>query len=87
MESGQSAVWGTPSEVELIWPTRGPSGILVQVVASAFPAYTEVSIGLGPVSSQFGEVGKGTTDAESSFSVQVLVEGEPGMAWVFAVAA
>ncbi len=55
--------------------------------ASAFPAHTEVSVRLGPVSSQFGEVAKGTTDAEGFFSVQVLVEGEVGMARVFAVAA
>jgi hypothetical protein len=39
------------------------------------------------VSSQFSEVAKGTIDAEGFLSVQVPVEGEVGMAWVFAVAA
>jgi len=87
IEPGQSAVSGMRSEVEPIWPTGGPSGTLVQVVASAFPAYTEVSVGLGPVSSQFSEVAKGTTDSEGFFSVQVPVEGEAGMSMVFGVAA
>jgi hypothetical protein len=87
IEPGQSAVSGTPAKVEPIWPTSGPSGIPVQVIASAFPANTEVSIGLGPVSSQFGEVAKGTTDAEGLFSVPLPVEGKVGMARVFAVAA
>jgi heat shock protein HslJ len=70
-----------------ISPTRGPSGTMVEVVASAFPANTEVSVGLGPANSEFGEVAKGTTDAEGFFSVQISVQGEPGMEWVFAVAA
>ena len=67
--------------------TSGPSGTMVEVVASAFPANAEVSVGLGPANSEFGEVAKGTTDAEGFFSVQVPVEGEAGMDWVFAVAA
>jgi len=70
-----------------ISPTSGPSGTMVEVVASAFPANAEVSVGLGPANSEFGEVAKGTTDGEGFFSVQVPVEGEAGMDWVFAVAA
>ena len=70
-----------------ISPTSGPSGTMVEVVATAFPANTEVSVGLGPANSEFGEVAKGTTDGEGFFSVQVPVEGEAGMDWVFAVAA
>lgn len=70
-----------------ISPTSGPSGTMVEVVASAFPTNTEVSVGLGPANSQFSEVAKGTTDAGGFFSVQVPVEGEAGMDWVFAVAA
>lgn len=70
-----------------ISPTSGPSGTLVQVVASAFPAHTEVSVGLGPANSEFSEVARGTTDAEGFFSIQIPVEGEAGMDWVFAVAA
>lgn len=70
-----------------ISPTSGPSGTLVEVVASGFPAHTEVSVWLGPANSEFSEVAKGITDAEGSFSVEVAVEGEAGMAWVFAVAA
>ncbi len=70
-----------------ISPTSGPSGTLVEVVASAFPANTELSVGLGPANSEFSEVAKGTTDAEGFFSIQIPVAGEAGMDWVFAVAA
>ena len=59
----------------------------MEVVASAFPANTGVSVGLGPANSEFSEVAKGITDAEGFFSIQVPVEGEAGMDWVFAVAA
>jgi len=59
----------------------------VRVVASAFPAHTEVSVGLGPANSEFSEVAKGRTDAEGFFSTQIPVGGEAGMDWVFAVAA
>jgi heat shock protein HslJ len=79
---------GAPSAPGVtISPTRGPSGTLVEVVASGFPANTEVSVGLGPANSQFAEVAKGSTDSEGFHSVQVPVEGEAGMDWVFAVAA
>lgn len=81
----QEEVPSTPAVT--ISPTRGPSGTLVEVVASGFPADTEVSVGLGPANSQFSEVARGTTDAEGFFSVQVPVEGETGMDWVFAVSA
>jgi hypothetical protein len=69
-----------------ISPTSGPSGTLVQVVASGFPSDTPVSVGLGPANSQFSEAARGTTDANGSFSVQVVVQGAPGMDLVFAVA-
>ena len=81
----QEEVPSTPAVT--ISPTSGPSGTLVEVAASGFPADTEVSVGLGPANSQFSEVAKGSTDADGFFSVQVPVEGEAGMEWVFAIAA
>jgi len=69
-----------------ISPTSGPSGTLVQVVASGFPPNTFVSVGVGPVNSEFGQAAQGTTDANGVFAVQVPVEGAPGMSLVFAVA-
>ncbi|HUW14035.1 MAG TPA: META domain-containing protein [Anaerolineae bacterium] len=90
---GETLLYG-PLQQELVTTpavtissTSGPSGTMVEVVASAFPVHTEVSVGLGPANSEFGEVARGTTDGEGFFSVQVPVEGEVGMEWVFAVAA
>jgi hypothetical protein len=70
-----------------ISPTSGPSGTLVQVIASGFPSNAMVSVGMGPQNSEFSEVARGTTDASGVFSVQVPVQGAPGMVLVFAVAA
>ncbi len=69
-----------------ISPTSGPSGTLVQVVASGFPPNTSVSVGVGPVNSEFSQAAQGTTDANGAFVVQVPAEGAPGMSLVFAVA-
>jgi heat shock protein HslJ len=80
----QEEVASTPAVT--ISPNRGPSGTSVEVVASGFPAETEISVGLGPANSKFSEVARGATDPEGCFSVQVAVEGEAGMDWVFAVA-
>ena len=76
-----------PEPSVTISPTSGPSGTLVQVVASGFPPNTPVSVGVGPVNSQFSEVARGTTDGSGVFTVEVPVQGAPGMALVFAVAA
>ena len=70
-----------------IWPLSGSSGTLVQVTASGFPPNTPVTVGLGPANSQFSQVAQGSTDAHGAFVVQVPVEGETGMRFVFAVAA
>jgi|GEM_PF-4907843 len=77
----------TPEPAVTISPTSGPSGTLVTVVASGFPSNTPVSVWLGPVASEFSEVAQGTTDANGRFTIQVPVQGEPGMDWVFAVGA
>ena len=69
-----------------ISPTSGPSGTLVQVVASGFPPNTFVSVGVGPANSEFGQAAQGRTDANGAFVVQVPAEGAPGMSLVFAVA-
>jgi Tol biopolymer transport system component len=66
-----------------IFPTSGPSGTLVQVTASGFPANTSVPVGLGPANSEFGEVGRGVTDANGFFTLQVPIQGEVGMDWIF----
>jgi LysM repeat protein len=68
-----------------ITPTSGPSGTSVQVVASGFPSNSPVSVGLGPANSEFGEVARGTTDANGSFTVRVSVQGAQGMNWIFGV--
>ena len=70
-----------------ISPTSGPAGTLVQVTASGFPANTPVSVGVGPANSEFGEVGRGTIDANGSFTLQVPIRGATGMDWVFGVSA
>jgi LysM repeat protein len=70
-----------------ISPTNGPSGTLVQVVASGFPAHTPVTVWVGPENSEFSEVAHGTTDGNGVFTVQVPVHGGAGMTLVFAVSA
>ena len=77
----------TPESAVTISPTGGPSGPLVTVVASGFPSNTPVSVGVGPVASEFSEVAQGTTDANGVFTVQVPVQGGPGLDLVLAVAA
>ena len=70
-----------------ISPASGPSGTLVQVTASDFPANLPVWIALGPVNSEFSQVAQGLTDANGGFTAQVPVTGEPGISHVFAVVA
>ena len=68
-----------------ISPLGGPSGTLVQVVASGFPPYAPVSVGVGPENSEFGEIARGTTDANGAFGTQVSVQGAPDTNLIFAV--
>ena len=70
-----------------IWPTSGPVGTTVRVVATGFSPHTAVSVGVGPQNSEFTEAARGTTDANGTFSVHVPAQGGPGMALVFAVSA
>lgn len=71
----------------MISPTSGTSGMLVRVVASGFPPNTPVSVGLGPVNSEFSEVARGTTDASGRFTAQVPVRGATGQNWIFGISA
>jgi len=70
-----------------ITPASGQAGTLVQVVASGFMPSTSVSVAMGPVNSGFSEVAQGITDSNGTFAAQIPVQGEPGMEFVFAVAA
>jgi hypothetical protein len=45
-----------------------------------------VMVCAGPDNSEFGEVARGTTDANGAFTVHVPAQGAPGMNLVFAVA-
>ncbi len=75
-----------PEPAVTISPASGPSGTLVQVVASGLAPNTSVSVGVGPENSEFSQAAQGTTDANGAFVVQVPAEGAPGMRLVFAVA-
>jgi len=68
-----------------ISPTSGPSGTLVQVVATGFLPNAPLTVGLGPVNSEFTEVARGNADGNGRYTVQVPVEGSVGMQWVFGV--
>jgi peptidyl-Lys metalloendopeptidase len=71
-EAGTSQGSATDSSTTVtISSTSGPSGTLVQVVASGFPPHTPVSMGVGPVGWQFSEVAQGTSDANGVFTVYV----------------
>ena len=82
---GQDPVPGTA--ILSISPASGPSGTLVWVNASGLPAYTAVSIGLGPQNSEFSQVAQGTTDGYGRYSVQVPVHGGVGTKWIFGISA
>ncbi|MBC8335067.1 MAG: hypothetical protein ISR59_00485 [Anaerolineales bacterium] len=69
-----------------ISPSSGPSGTLVQVVASGFLPNSQVLVGLGPVNSEYGQVAQGFTNGNGDFNVQVPARGEVGLELVFAVA-
>lgn len=71
----------------VISPTSGPSGTLVQVIGSGFPSHTSVSVGVGLEGSEFGEITRGVTDANGRFTMNVRVQGAPGMGLVLAAAA
>lgn len=68
-----------------IGPTSGPSGTLVYITGTSFPANVPVQVALGPVNSELGYVAQGVTNADGVFLAQVPVMGEPGMKLVFAV--
>jgi TolB protein len=78
------AVTGTNPSVNIA-PTSGPSGTMVYVTGTDFPANTPAWVALGPVNSEFSQVAQGVTDANGSFLAQVPVAGEPGMKLVFTV--
>lgn len=78
------AVTGTNPVVNIA-PTSGPSGTLVYVTATGFPANMPVWVALGPVNAGSSQVAQGITDANGVFLAQVPVQGEPGMQLVFAV--
>jgi len=68
-----------------ITPTSGESGTLVQVVASGFPPNSPVSVGIGPVNSELGQVAQGSTDANGVFITHVTAQGSLGMILMFGV--
>ena len=70
----------------VIAPTSGQAGTSVQVSASGFLPNMPVSVGMGPVNSEFGSVAQGITDSNGFFTVQIPVQGAPGMDFVFSVA-
>lgn len=82
----QAAV-NTSEPAVMISPSSGPSGTLVQVAASGFPANAPVWVALGPVNSEPSQVAQGITDVNGVFLAQVPAQGDPGMNLVFAVAA
>jgi len=77
----------TYNPIITISPTSGDAGTLVQVVASGFMPNTSVSVAMGPVNAEFGEVAQGVTDANGVFITQVPAQGEAGMNLVFAITA
>jgi hypothetical protein len=70
-----------------ISPQSGPSGTIVEVVASGFPAHAEVSVGMGPEYSEFSEVARGTASADGVYVAHVEVWAGPGTTLVFAASA
>ena len=71
--------------VVAIAPTSGESGTLVQVVASGFPPNSPVSVAMGPVNSELGQVAQGSTDANGIFVTHVPAQGSLGMFLMFGV--
>ena len=65
-----------------ITPASGESGTLVQVIASGFPPNSPVSIAMGPVNSELGQVSQGTTDANGVFVMNITAQGSPGMSLI-----
>jgi len=70
-----------------ITPISGESGTLVQVVASGFPPNSPVSVGMGPINSELGQIAQGTTDANGVFITDVTAQGSLGMSLMFGVTA
>jgi hypothetical protein len=66
-------------------PLSGPSGTMVQVIASGFSSNMPVTVWVGPANSEFSEAARGTTDADGAFAIKVPTQGAPGMNLVFAV--
>jgi len=73
----------TSQPVVHLSPTSGESGTLVQVVASGFPANSPISVAIGPVNSELGQVAQGSTDANGVFITHVPVQGSLGMLLIF----
>lgn len=69
-----------------IAPTSGQSGTLIQVIASGFLPNLPVSVGMGPINSEFVQIAQGVTDSSGSFVANVPIQGAPGMDFVIAVA-
>jgi hypothetical protein len=67
-----------------ISPTSGPPGTEVQVVATGFPAETEIEIGLGRQDSEYDAVTTAQTDAEGVLTARLAIPGfaEPEEQWV-----
>jgi hypothetical protein len=78
------AVTGTNPVVNIA-PTSGPSGTVVYITATGFPANMPFSVLLGPANSEFSQVAQGVSDANGVILAQVPALGEPGMNLVFAV--
>ena len=66
-----------------ITPTSGEAGTLVQVVASGFPPNSLVSVAMGPVNSELGQVAQGATDANGVYVTHVTAQGSLGMLLIF----
>ena len=68
----------------IISPTSGLPGTVVQVYASGFQPNAHIVIAFGPINSELGIVGEGTTDVNGGFNLQIPVQGAPGMQLAFA---
>lgn len=76
-----------PESSVTLSPLSGPSGTMVQIVASGFPSNVPVTVWVGPENSEFREAARGTTDANGVFTTQIPAQGGPGMNLVFGVSA
>ncbi|MFC2065411.1 hypothetical protein ACFLXB_09990 [Chloroflexota bacterium] len=70
----------------IISPISGLPGTTVQVNASGFLPNAAIVVAFGPKDSGLVIAAEGTTDMNGSFSVQIPVQGAPGMELAFAAA-